>query len=118
MTKRDTKSKKAIETFLILLSPFAPHLAEELWEKLGHKTMVSAERWPAFDEKHVVKDTIEIVVQVNGKVRSRLSVPASVSEDQLKSLALADPKVVESIAGKPIQKVVVVPKRLVNIVAA
>jgi leucyl-tRNA synthetase len=100
----------------LLLGPFAPYLAEELWEQLGRKGPVFRQPWPVYDEALVKEDAADIVLQVNGKVRGRLSVPFGTSEEELKKLALADPKVQPSIEGKQVVKVIVVPDKLVNIV--
>ena len=113
----------AIRTFLILLNPFAPHLTSELWEKLGEKFHdvrddITAQRWPDHDERLLIEDEVEIVLQVNGKVRGRMKMSILASEDEVKTAALDNPKIKELISGKTIRKVVVVPKRLVNIVVA
>jgi leucyl-tRNA synthetase len=100
----------------LLLGPFAPYLAEELWEQLGRKGPVFRQPWPTYDEALAKEDAADIVLQVNGKVRGRLSVPFGTSEDELRKLALADPKVQPSIEGKQVVKVIVVPDKLVNIV--
>jgi leucyl-tRNA synthetase len=100
----------------LLLGPFAPYLAEELWEQLGRKGPVFRQPWPTYDEALAKEDAADIVLQVNGKVRGRLSVAFGASEDELKKLALADPKVQPSIEGKQVVKVIVVPDKLVNIV--
>jgi leucyl-tRNA synthetase len=107
----------AIRTFLVLLNPFAPHLASELWQRLGGASDISEEVWPIYDEKFLVDDEGEIVVQVNGKVRARLKMSILASEDELKAAALTIPKIQQLTAGKTVHKVVVVPKKLVNIVA-
>jgi leucyl-tRNA synthetase len=101
---------------VLLLGPFAPYLAEELWEQLGRKGPVFRQPWPVYDEQLAKEDAADIVLQVNGKVRGRLSVPFGTSEDELKKLAVADPKVQPSIEGKQLVKVIVVPDKLVNIV--
>jgi leucyl-tRNA synthetase len=111
----------AIRTFLILLNPFAPHLTSELWEKLGEKFHdvrgdITAQRWPDHDERLLVEDEVEIVLQVNGKVRGRMKMSILASEEEVKTVALDNSKIKESISGKTIRKVVVVPKKLVNIV--
>ena len=111
-------SKTVFDTLILLLSPFAPHMAEELWHKLGHKDLIALQKWPEHDPKLVEFGEIEIPVQVNGKLRSRLKVPADVSEADLKALVLADDKIKEALGGKAPSRVVVVPKRLVNIVVA
>ena len=109
--------KEYVEGFVKLLSPIAPHLAEELWSKLGHDTTISYEAWPAFDEAKLVENEVEIVVQVNGKVRAKLLVAKDVTKDQLEQIALEDDRVKDQIEGKTIRKVIAVPGKLVNIVA-
>jgi leucyl-tRNA synthetase len=116
LTPSAVRPRSALEPFVLLLSPFAPHLAEELWRILGHEETLAYEPWPAFDPALAKEDLIEVPVQINGKVRLRLTVPADVDEATLKALALADPKVRELLAGKEPRKVIVVPKKLVNIV--
>ncbi|PIP84135.1 MAG: leucine--tRNA ligase [Elusimicrobia bacterium CG_4_9_14_3_um_filter_62_55] len=106
------------ETFLDLLNPFAPHLTEEIWERLGNEPFLSAEPWPAFDPAKLVEAEIEIAVQVNGKVRGRLMVPTDATKEKTEELALAEPHVKEATSGKRIAKIIVVPKRLVNVVLA
>ncbi len=110
-----------IRTFLILLSPFAPHIASELWEKMREKFAVTPadltpQSWPEHDEIVLVEDEVDIVVQVNGKVRDRFRAPLGANEEELKATALGLPKMRELLAGKQIAKVVVVPNKLVNIV--
>ena len=112
----------AIRTFLILLSPFAPHIASELWEKMREKFAVTPadltdQPWPEYDERLLVEDEVEIIVQVNGKVRDRFRAPLGANEEELKATALGLPKMRELLAGKQIAKVVVVPNKLVSIVA-
>ncbi|PIQ86734.1 MAG: leucine--tRNA ligase [Candidatus Omnitrophica bacterium CG11_big_fil_rev_8_21_14_0_20_45_26] len=116
MMKQDAHTQSVLGTFLKLLAPFAPHLAEELWSKLGHTKSLAYEPWPAYDESYLVQDTIEIPVQVTGKIRSKLQVSATISEDELKTKALEDETIKKWLDGKSIKKVIVVPKRLVNIV--
>jgi leucyl-tRNA synthetase len=111
----------AIRTFLILLSPFAPHIASELWEKMREKFAVTPadltdQSWPEYDERLLVEDEVEIIVQVNGKVRDRFRAPLGANEEELKATALGLPKMRELLAGKQIAKVVVVPNKLVNLV--
>ena len=93
-----------------MLSPFTPHMAEELWERLGHTGGVVAAGWPTFDEAVAKADEIVVPVQVNGKVRARLTVPAGTSEERLRELALADPAVVKHLEGKTVKNVVVAPR--------
>ncbi|MBU0999600.1 class I tRNA ligase family protein, partial [Patescibacteria group bacterium] len=108
--------KETFKKFVIMLSPFAPHLAEELWEKFGHKESVLKEKWPAYNSKLVKDEIIELVIQVNGKVRDRLEVSADISEEEAKELAIASEKIKKWIEGKNIIKIIYIKSRLVNIV--
>jgi leucyl-tRNA synthetase len=109
--------KEAIEALVRMISPFAPHMAEELWEQLQHKGGIVAAGWPDFDEGVARAEQIVVPVQVNGKVRARLTAAAGMSEDELRKRALADPQVAKHLAGKAVTKVVVVNGRLVSVVA-
>ena len=109
--------REAAEKFVLMLSPVAPHVCEEMWEKLGHDHTLAFEPWPKFDEKHLVVKEVEILVQLLGKPKARIVVPADADAKTLGELALADPTVQAAIAGKTVRKVVAVPGRLVNIVA-
>ncbi len=104
------------EGFVKLLSPLAPHIAEELWSVLGHEGTITYEQWPAFDESKLVDNEIEVVVQVLGKVRAKVQVTKDISKEELEKIALADSKVQEFIEGKTVVKVIVIPGKLVNIV--
>ena len=112
----ETIPLSAIRSFLVLLNPFAPHLSSELWENLRLPGQITEHAWPGYDEKFLVEDEVEIVVQVNGKVRDRMKMSIQASEEEIKKAALALPKIQELIAGKQIRRVVVIPKKLVNIV--
>ncbi|GAB5497276.1 MAG: hypothetical protein Phyf2KO_23560 [Phycisphaerales bacterium] len=105
------------DRFIRVLAPFAPHIAEEIWHKLGHSESVAQSDWPSYDEAMLVDDEVEIAIQVLGKVKARVSVPADATEDQLKEIALTDETIAGLIGGKTVRKVIVVPGRLVNIVA-
>jgi leucyl-tRNA synthetase len=118
LTRETVRSKAVLETLVLLLSPFAPHTAEELWRALGHGESLAYQPWPAHDPNLVKEDQIEIPVQVNGKVRGKVTVAADVDEEALKAAALKDEKVAAAIAGKQIKKTIVVPRKLVNIVVA
>ena len=118
LTPLERRSRAVLEPFVLLISPFAPHLAEELWSALGHGQSLAYEPWPPFDEALTRADEIEVPVQVNGKLRSKVMVPPGISEDALKAAALADERIKSLIEGKPIRKVIVVPGKLVNIVVA
>jgi leucyl-tRNA synthetase len=108
--------KESIETLILLLSPFAPHIAEEMWEQMGHSQPTHQTPWPKYNEEFLKADEIEIVIQVNGKVRQKLSVPSGIDEDSLKAQSLEDPRIREWTDGKEVKKVIVVPRKLVNIV--
>jgi len=114
--KEDPRPRCAMETFTLLLSPFAPHLAEELWAALGHAHTLAYEPWPQFDEALIREDSIEVPVQINGRVRSRVRVPAESDQAALEAAARADERIARLIEGKRVVRVIVVPGRLVNIV--
>jgi leucyl-tRNA synthetase len=116
----ETIPLSAMRTFLVLLSPFAPHLSSELWEKLNTKFQdvgnITEEKWPAYDERLLLENELEIVIQINGKVRDRMKMSILATEEEMKTSALSNPKVQKLTAGRTVRNVVVVPKRLVNIV--
>ncbi len=116
--KWEPRPRRVLEPFLLLLSPFAPHLAEELWRRLGHADTLAHEPWPVCDETLLVSDTVEVPVQVNGKLRGKLVVPVGATPAELEQLARAEPNVAKWIEGKTVKKVIVVPGRLVNIAVA
>ncbi|MBE6695280.1 MAG: leucine--tRNA ligase [Ruminococcaceae bacterium] len=109
-------TKAELGIFCRLLSPFAPHLAEEVWSEIGNTTLVSIEKWPEYDEKKIVDDTIEIAMQLNGKFRGTVTVESEISKDELLAKVKADERIAPAIDGKTIVKEIVVPKKLVNIV--
>jgi leucyl-tRNA synthetase len=115
-TRETVRPREALEKLVLLLSPFAPHIAEELWELLGHKQTLAYEPWPKTDERWLREDTIEVPVQVNGKLRGKVSVPAGSDQAALEAAAKTDEKIAELLAGKTIVKTIVVPGRLVNFV--
>ncbi|MEX2168521.1 MAG: leucine--tRNA ligase [Pirellulales bacterium] len=115
-TKESRRPRKCIESFVLLLSPFAPHMAEELWQVLGHQESLAYEPWPKLDERWLKQDTVEIVVQINGKVRGKLTVPADADATATEAAARADAKIVELLAGKVAVKTIVLPRKLVNFV--
>ena len=110
--------RSMLSTFMLLLSPFAPHLAEELWSRLGHPDTLAYEPWPAWDEAVLREDEIEIPVQINGKVRWRIRVAAEAAEADVLAQALACPEAAPFLAGKEIKKKIFIPKRMVNLVVA
>ena len=115
-TYPDTIPAGAVLPLIVMVSPVAPHIAEELWKKLGHDDTVTYEPFPTFEEKWLTDDEIELPVQVNGKVRGRITVAADASQEQVIEAALADEKVQEQISGKNLIKQIVVPGRMVNLV--
>ena len=115
-TKAGGVPRAWFEAFVKILAPFAPHLGEELWKRLGHATSIAYAPWPAFDEAKLKRDTLTIAVQVQGKLRGTIEVAADAAEADILAAAKADPKVVEHLAGKPIKREVYVKGRLVNLV--
>ncbi len=117
-TKLEVRPRSALEPFVLLLAPYAPHEAEELWRALGHTTTLAYEPWPKFDPALAKADEIEIPVQVNGKLKALLKVSAEIDDAALEAAALADEKVKDAIGGKAIKKVIVKSKKLVNLVVS
>ncbi len=114
--KQEPRPRAAMEKLVLLLSPFAPHAAEELWAALGHDESLTFEPWPEFNEAAIKEDTIEVPVQIGGKLRGRIQVPADADKAALESAARAEPKIAELLAGKTVVKSIVVPGRMVNFV--
>jgi leucyl-tRNA synthetase len=108
--------RETVETVILLLAPIVPHITEELWTLIGHREALADAPWPAFDPAVASEEVITIVIQINGKVRSRISVPADEESEQIMALARADERIAAQITGKKIVKEVYVPKKLVNIV--
>ena len=115
--KAETIYQPYAEGFVKMLAPIAPHIGEELWDRLGNEDTITYQPWPTYDESLLVDSEVEIVVQVNGKVRAKLNIPKDTSKDEMEALALKDENVKLSIEGKDIKKVIAVPQKLVNIVA-
>lgn len=115
-TKADIKPRKAMEDFVLCLAPYSPHIAEELWSILGHKESIVFANWPKYDDTKLVKQTIELVVQVSSKIRAKMTAPHNIDAKAAEELALTDEKVQKSIDGKPIKKVIYVPNKLINII--
>ncbi len=108
--------QEAIETLLVMLAPFAPHMAEELWHRLGKKESVHEQNWPVLDESALVVDEITLVIQIMGKTRGTIQVPASADKQALEQYARESPAAQQYLAGKEVKKVIVVPGKLVNFV--
>jgi leucyl-tRNA synthetase len=111
-----TPARAEVEPLVQLVAPFAPHIAEELWAKLGHSGGVFSSRWPAYDESFASDERIELVVQVNGKTRGKLSVSREINQEAAVAEALAEPSIAKFVSGEP-RKIIFVPGRLLNIVA-
>jgi leucyl-tRNA synthetase len=117
-TAQDTRPRACMEAFVLTLAPMAPHICEELWLILGHKESLAYEPWPEYDERFTREQTVEYPIQVNGRLRSRLTTPASATEEDLKQAALADAKVQRYIEGSTVRKIIVVSGKLINIVVS
>ena len=122
-TQRDDQSsagdavrKHGLETAILLLAPFVPHVASELWQEIGHKQRVDQVPWPSYSDEALQEEKLLIVVQINGKMRGKITVPADMTQERIETDALSDPRVANLLDGKKIQRVVYVPRRLVNIV--
>jgi leucyl-tRNA synthetase len=115
-TKQTSRPREAMEKLVLLLAPFAPHIAEELWHLLGHTDTLAYEPWPAYDESLIAEDELEIPVQINGKVRSKIRVPPGVDKSVLEAAARENPRIADLLTGKQVVKTIVVPGRLVNFV--
>ena len=105
-----------VEKFIQILAPFAPHVAEELWERLGHCDTLAYEPWPQYDPELIKEKQVELAVQVNGKVRARIVVAADADEEQIRQKALSSEKVAAAMGGREARKIIVIKSRLVNIV--
>jgi len=116
LIKQAVVPKNTVEALVLILSPYAPHIAEELWQKLGYKKSIAYEDWPKFDPELVKEAEIELAIQVNGKIKDKIVVPAQADDEQIKQKALASDKVIAALAGKQPKKVIVIKSRLVNIV--
>ena len=117
MTKLDlTKDNGEIKTFLQLLNPTAPHITEEMWQILGFEKTIAETQWPQYDEAKTVDAEVEIVVQINGKIKDKISIPAETSREELEKIATENEKIKELTEGKQIVKIIAVPGKLVNVV--
>ena len=115
-TQATTVPKETVETFLRLLAPYAPHIAEEIWERLGETELIAHAPWPTYDPEVLKREEVTIVVQVNGKLRSRIQLPVDSSNEDVEAAVLADERIQKHIEGKMVRKFIVVPNRLANIV--
>ncbi len=110
--------REAVVAIVLMLSPIVPHITQALWQQLGHDTLVAEQAWPVYDESALERDSIELVVQVNGKLRSKIQVPADADNDAIQAIALDDERIQVNLKDKTLRKVIVVPGRLVNLVVA
>ena len=116
MTPRDARPRAVLDPFILVVSPFVPHLAEELWHRLGHENTLAYEPWPQHEETLAREDEVEVGVQIGGKIKARIMVPADADEEAVQAAALEHERVIAALANKTIRKVIVVKGRLVNIV--
>ena len=115
-TRNDGIIREGIETIVTILAPFTPHIGEELWTMIGKEGSVFNISWPKYDESALVQDEVEVIVQVNGKLRDKISMDANIAREDMEKIALESEKVKAAIEGKNVVKVIAVPKKLVNIV--
>ena len=116
LVKMQVKPKSAIEKFVLILAPFTPHIAEDIWQKLNHKTTLAYEPWPSYDPQLVKDAQIELAVQITGKIKDKIVVDADATEEQIKEIALSSEKVIAAMQGKEPKKIIVIKSRLVNII--
>ena len=116
LSQQKCKSKEMLKTLVVLIAPFAPHIAEELWEMLGEQGSVCDAQWPTWDEQYLVESQQKLGVAFNGKARFEMQFPADADNKTIEEAVLADERAVRYIDGKQIMKVIIVPKRMVNIV--
>src|SRR5262249_12533534 len=118
MSAGDIPDKESVEAFLIAIAPFAPHFAEELWQRTGHEPSIFFQKWPKWDESYTTADTVTVAVQINGKLRGTINVKAESSEDLVFETASKDPAVARFLDGKQMRKKVYVKNRILNLVVA
>jgi leucyl-tRNA synthetase len=116
LTKEEQRPRAVLEPFLLLLAPFAPHLAEELWSLLGHPLTLTYEPWPKFEEKYLVEDEITLIVQANGKMKGKLTISATLPAGEYEATVRQHPDFEKWLGGKALKKVIAVPGKLVNLV--
>ena len=107
---------KAIETLLVLLNPFSPHLTEELWNQLGHEDRLYNHAWPAYDESALVKDEVQVILQINGKLKDKLMMPNNSTKEVVEEAARASDRFEEAVSGREVVKVIYVPNKIINFV--
>jgi len=107
---------EAVDVLVMVLAPFIPHVTEELWQSVGHTDSVHKQKWPTVDEKALVADEVTVIVQINGKLRDKITMPVNLSQAEAEQMALAQPKIADLVASKTVKKIIVVPNKLINIV--
>jgi leucyl-tRNA synthetase len=115
---RQAPDKESVEAFLILIAPFAPHFAEELWQRIGNNPTIFHQQWPSWDVRYTTSDTVEVAIQINGKTRGTIQVPAEANEDMVLQTATADPAIARHLDGKQVRKRIFVKGRILNIVVS
>jgi leucyl-tRNA synthetase len=115
-TGQSRRPRSCMESFVLLLAPLAPHIAEEMWQALGHGKTLAYEPWPTYDPALTKEETVDIIVQLNGKTRSRITVPADAELSAIETAALGDARIQQLLAGRAPRRIIVVPGRLVNVV--
>jgi leucyl-tRNA synthetase len=118
LTKEKEHPQTVLETLVLILSPFAPHMAEELWSQLGHQRTLAYEKWPSFDLNYLVTDQVDVVIQINGKVRGRLSISAKADQQEVEAASKKVDGVQERLQGATIQRTIFVPQKLINFVVS
>jgi leucyl-tRNA synthetase len=116
LTRLERRPRWALERLVLVLSPFAPHIAEEIWQRLGHDGSLAYEPWPAWDPALVLEDTVTVAVQVNGKLRATLELPRDLGAEQVREAALADPRILKYVEDATVRKVIHVPNKLLSLV--
>ena len=116
LNKQAIRPKSVVQKFVLILAPFAPHIAEELWQRLGHADSLAYESWPEYDKELIKEKEIELAVQVNGKIKDRIIVAADADEKEIESQALIRAKIKAAMAGKPAKKIIVAKPRIVSII--
>ena len=109
-------TKKDLKMFIQILSPFAPHIAEEIWHDLGETESINKSKWPRWDEEKIIDEEIKIMIQVNGKIRSEINVPVDISEEKIKEMVQQDLNVIPWVVNKEIKRIIYIPGRVINIV--
>jgi leucyl-tRNA synthetase len=116
LTALKCNSKEILEPLVVLISPYAPHIAEELWQKLGHQESISEVSFPVFDASHLVESSKEYPISFNGKMRFKMELPLDMPKQEMEAAVMANPKTIQQLAGRLPKKIIVVPGKIINIV--